>query len=115
LINRFVVSVIIVISVILQSFISIAAPIENHQIDIEHIQTEHHHVDDAQLMQKSDSNEEHDISDCHHCNHCNGSHLSWMTIKNTSTQPIFTSSHVFQYLTVIHQDIFETSFRPPIA
>jgi hypothetical protein len=47
-----------VISVVLQSFVSIAAPIENHQIDIEHIQSEHKHADDAQLMQKSDSNED---------------------------------------------------------
>lgn len=103
------------ISIVLQSFVSIAAPIENHQVDIEHIQTEHNHVDDQQLLQKSDSNEGHDISDCHHCNHCNGSHLSWMNVKHTSNNSESSSLNAFRYVTVIPKDIFEISFKPPIA
>jgi len=115
LINKFFVSILIVISIVLQSFASIGAPIENHQVDIEHIQTEHHHADDQQLLQKSDSNEDHDISDCHHCNHCNSSHLSWMYIKHTSSNSVLASRNVYQYVTVKPQNIFETSFKPPIA
>ena len=115
---QFFVSILIVISIVLQSFISVAAPIENHQVDIEHIQIEHHHVDDQQLLQKSESseaNENHDISDCHHCNHCNGTHLSWMYIKHTTSDSILASRNVYQYVTEKPQDIFETSFKPPIA
>lgn len=109
------VSIIIVISIVLQSFFAVAAPSENHQIDIEHIQSEHNHLDDKQLSKISDSNDDHDISDCHHCNHCSGSHLSWLLVKNISNQSASSVPNLTPYQNVLPQEIFETSFRPPIA
>lgn len=113
--NKFVVSIIIVISIVLQSLFAVAAPTESHQVDIEHIQSEHDHADDLRLNQTSDSINEHDTADCHHCDHCSGSHFSWMLVKTLSNYSASPVPNLIPYQNVLPQEIFETSFKPPIA
>lgn len=110
------ISLIIVLSIALQSFVAVANSGDNHQVDAQHLQTEHsHELDNSDVFDEL-ANDEHSIKDCHHCGHCQGSHTPWFVSKhNSHSAPEF---HVFnQYFYHPHLDksFIEELIRPPIA
>ena len=111
--DKFVVSIILVISIVIQSFTAIAAPSNDHQLDIQHIQSEHNHSDDLQLNNSSVIQQEHNISDCHHCGHCTGTHLSWILVKSVITPISAVNIQFIPYQNSAYSEVFEASFRPP--
>ena len=63
------VSLLIVLSIVLQSFVAVADSDQNHQLDVQHIQTQHSHELDHNTLFDDTSDSEHNIKDCHHCGH----------------------------------------------
>jgi hypothetical protein len=109
------VSFLLVLSIALQSLVAVANSDENHQVDLQHLQTEHSHTLDN-LALSDDSSENHNITDCHHCGHCQGSHTQWLTSEKISatTSKLLTLN---QYFYRVHLDngFTEELIRPPIA
>jgi len=109
-------SFLIVLSIALQSFVAVANSNENHQVDYQHLQTEHSHEGENSELFEESSEDEHNIKDCHHCGHCQGSHTPWfISLKNND---ITTAPLVFnQYFYHSHLDksFIEDLIRPPIA
>jgi len=102
-----------VISIVLQSFVAIAAPAQSHQLDITHMQSEHSHANDLPLQTINASIDEHNISDCHHCGHCSGSHFTWILLENITNSFSSLSVNSTPFKKVFPTAIFKTSFRPP--
>jgi len=107
----------LIVSIVLQSITAVAsATSQSHQIDIEHIQTQHDHQSDFKIFDdNSDEKAGHDIKDCHHCGHCSGSHLSWILINN-----INNSTKLFTYTNIPYQfnqtkEFLDAILRPPIS
>ncbi|CAH9050548.1 hypothetical protein PSECIP111951_00214 [Pseudoalteromonas holothuriae] len=111
---RVFISLIITLAIALQSVGVVAAATQVHQIDLEHLKTEHTHslLTMAQFEQVQD---DHNIKDCHHCGHCSGSHLSWYINKPTPTLYWQPSHNIqrdeFAYALQRH----EPQFKPPRA
>lgn len=107
--------IILVLSIVLQSISSIAsATSENHQFDVEHLQTQHDHKDDRNILNDSTDDEPHDISDCHHCGHCSGSHLSWILVNNSNiAAKLFKTNHI-PYQFDQTKEFLDAILRPPI-
>jgi hypothetical protein len=101
------------VSIVLQSFASSAASIENHQVDIEHLQSVHVHTNDN--ASEETDNADHDIKDCHHCGHCSASHSVWMTVRNSIEFISFNIIETSIFLVKSPSKLIETTFRPPIA
>ena len=97
----------------LQSFVAVSASLEIHQLDVEHIQTNHDHETDRTPQIGSDN--EHDIEDCHHCGHCGGNHTSWILGKAFVPNLSLNHSHNFNKLTLLPLGISTRLYRPPIA
>ncbi len=110
------VSLLIVLSIALQSFVTVANSDENHQIDVQHLQTEHSHdVDNNEFIDEL-SEDNHDIKDCHHCGHCQGSHTPWFVSKHQSNPTSeFIVLNQYFYLTHLDKSFIEELIRPPIA
>lgn len=104
----------LVVSIVLQSFIAVADVEKPHQVNAQHLQTIHSHdVDNIGHTDNLDS--EHNIEDCHHCGHCQGTHTQW--IDNATSAETATAYRVSnQYLYVNHLDksLIEDLTRPPI-
>ncbi|MEI6894980.1 MAG: DUF2946 domain-containing protein [Colwellia sp.] len=109
-------SFLLILSIALQSFVAVANSDENHQVDIQHIQTEHSHdVDNIEYFDGA-SEEEHNIEDCHHCGHCQGSHTQWFTNNKTSITPLkFLITNQYLYFNPLDKGFIEELIRPPIA
>jgi len=110
------ISLLIVLSIALQSFVAVANSNDNHQIDSQHLQTEHSHdVDKVEIYNES-SDDDHNINDCHHCGHCQGSHSSWF-VTTSSNNSTLKSLMLDQYFYHVHLDksVIEELIRPPIA
>lgn len=109
-----VISVIFLLLIVLQSFNAIAESTNTHQLDVNHLQTEHFHTDDINASSQINSTDKHDIEDCHHCGHCSGSHLSWISIKDVSNlidiMPFIKTSYRF----TTQKEFIEATLRPPI-
>ncbi|NRA61867.1 MAG: DUF2946 domain-containing protein [Psychrobium sp.] len=109
-------SLLIVLSIALQSFAAIASPSETHQIDSQHIQTLHsHELDSIELFEKT-SSDEHSIKDCHHCGHCSGTHGHWLT--SDKHPEIFVTtlfSNQYFYIERHAKSVIEPFVRPPIS
>lgn len=102
----------LVISIVLQSITAVSS--ENHQIDANHLQTQHDHASDFDTSNQNAS-DDHEVNDCHHCGHCNGGHLTWITVKNTSKvahQADFVST---PYPVGITERYLADIHRPPIT
>ena len=109
-------SLLLVLSIALQSFVAVADSDENHQIDTQHIQTEHSHEADNDGFSDDSSEDEHSIKDCHHCGHCQGSHTQWFTSeKNHLTTPVFLTINQYFYSNHLDKSFIEELIRPPIA
>ena len=110
------VSFLIVLSIALQSFVAVANSDENHQVDLQHLQTKHSHdIDNIELVDDS-SEREHNIKDCHHCGHCLGSHAQWLTSEKAYlTTPDFLISNQYLYSSHLEKSFIEELIRPPIA
>jgi len=110
------ISLTIVLSIALQSFVAVADSDKSHQVDATHLQTEHSHDADNVNASEHSTESEHSIEDCHHCGHCQGSHTQWLTSKKTLQ---LTPKHLFPgeylYLTHLEKSFIEELIRPPIA
>ncbi|GGZ84445.1 DUF2946 domain-containing protein [Paraglaciecola chathamensis] len=110
------ISLLVVLSIALQSFASVANSNESHQIDSLHIQTEHSHdSDDIELFDES-SDTEHNIKDCHHCGHCQGTHTQWVARnKSTLQTPKLIITNQYFYADHVDKIFTEEPIRPPIV
>lgn len=111
MIKNSVVNIVLILMIVLQSFSTIAETSKTHQLDVQHLQTEHSHSDDAS---NSVANE-HDTQDCHHCGHCSGSHLVWIFVKDVSSPLHLMSFDKTPYLNTTQKEFSEATLRPPIA
>lgn len=106
----------LVVSIVLQSLTAVASSTsENHQIDIEHLQTQHDHDDDRNVLNDNTDDEQHDVKDCHHCGHCSSSHLSLILVSNSNAL-----SKLKIYIKTPYQfdqtsTFLEAIHRPPIS
>ncbi|BBN83463.1 hypothetical protein PA25_34480 [Pseudoalteromonas sp. A25] len=99
----------------MQSVGASAASTQVHQIDIEHLQSEHVHSSKLSSLNDQYDQDGHNIKDCHHCGHCSGSHLSWFVSKSTTAlyvkQPRDDIDHERSQAQYRH----EPQFKPPRA
>jgi len=110
------ISLLIVLSIALQSFVAVASSNENHQVDVQHLQTEHSHETDHQALELESSESEHNVNDCHHCGHCQGSHTQWFSItKSSAITAKFLIPNQYFYLISVDKSFIEQLIRPPIA
>jgi len=106
----------LVISIVLQSITGVvSATPGNHQIDIEHLQTQHNHQNDINLDDISKDDQGHDVKDCHHCGHCSGSHLSWISVHSLSSTLHFLNTNKTPYQFDQTKEFLDAILRPPIA
>ena len=111
-----VLKMLLVVSIVLQSLTAVvSATSENHQIDIEHLQTQHDHADDRNALNDNTDDEQHDVKDCHHCGHCSGSHLSWILICNSNTTGKLNIINKTPYQVSQTNTYLEAILRPPIS
>ena len=85
-----------------------------HQLDIEHLQTEHNHAHDSR-SDFSSKTDDHDINDCHHCGHCSGNHTAWILLKTPHAKLAIKEQDHFAKLALLPINFPETRYRPPIA
>ena len=113
----FALRILLVLSIVLQSISSIASDTsENHQIDIEHLQTQHDHADDRNALNDNADDDEHNEKDCHHCGHCSGSHLSWILVSNSNTtSKLLNIFNKTPYQVAQTNTYLEAILRPPIS
>ena len=114
--NKTWIGFLIVLSIALQSFITVANSESDHQPDAQHLQTEHSHEIDYAGVDDEYSESEHNIKDCHHCGHCQGSHTQWFSTKKTNhiTAKLLIPNQYF-YLVQLDSNVIEQLIRPPIA
>ena len=106
----------LVVSIVLQSLTAVAsATSENHQFDLEHLQTQHDHESDSKAFDDNTDDSGHDIKDCHHCGHCSGSHLSWISVKNLNSASNLFSLNKIPYQFDQSKAFLEAILRPPIS
>ena len=112
------------IVIVLQSLAFAASAQPSHQIDGEHLQSQHSHQQDSQLLRgkvkvshpvATADEEQHDISDCHHCGHCSGSHLSWLSTQPPGLALIFFANALASGPKLDLIEIVSPTYRPPIA
>jgi len=108
-------NIVLIIMIVLQSFSAIAESSETHQLDVQHLQTEHSHADDGNIIKDNGSSNEHNTQDCHHCGHCSGSHLVWILEKDVSSPINLMSFDKTPYLNTTQKEFIEATLRPPIA
>ena len=106
----------LVISIVLQSLPTVASTVStDHQIDIEHLQTQHQHANDVKTANGDVDEAGHNIDDCHHCGHCSTSHLSWIfSTYITSAAKTFVMDKTPYQLPQI-KEYLDSIQRPPIA
>jgi hypothetical protein len=101
-------------SILFQSFSGNAESIDEHQVNLEHLQTAHSHVNEN--IQQNTNADGHNIQDCHHCGHCSGAHnMAWVFVK-ISYQ--ITNLNIFErspYLVKTPSEFIDTTLRPPIS
>ncbi|MCF2849847.1 hypothetical protein NH514_15265 [Pseudoalteromonas sp. ACER1] len=105
--------ILLIISIVFQSFVAVSATLETHQLDVEHLQTIHDH--EAEHSPQLDSDKEHDIEDCHHCGHCSGNHTSWILVKAFLPSLPLNHSHDFNKIIFLPLGISTRLYRPPTA
>ena len=106
----------LVISIVLQSLSSVASTTSsNHQVDIEHLQTQHQHTSDLESTKGNVDEAGHNIDDCHHCGHCSTSHLSWIFFTYTASKPNIYSLERIPYQSTQTKEYLDTIQRPPIS
>jgi len=105
----------LILMIVLQLLSAIAETSDTHQVDVQHLQTEHSHADDISLENDNSATENHDIQDCHHCGHCSGAHLTWIIAKETSGRIDRKFSDSTPYQNFTEKEFIEATLRPPIA
>lgn len=110
------ISLLIVLSIALQSLVAVANSNDNHQVDSQHLQTEHSHDADKFTLLDESSNDDHNIKDCHHCGHCQGSHTPWLVTFSPGNSTIkFVVLNQYFYHAHLDKNFIEELIRPPIA
>lgn len=113
--NKFL-NLILAITIVLQSFVAIANSQETHELDVQHIQTEHYHESDRQIVDSELPIEgEHSVEDCHHCGHCYGFHSQWLTQTKTSIDHDKLVAHQYLYSFQYANAYSENPIIPPIS
>jgi len=101
--------------IVFQSYTAVANQKITHQVDVQHIQTEHSHLTDDSLA-TNDGENDHNVQDCHHCGHCHGSHTHWFSSKNLpQTLPLLLVFNHYLYQNDHEGRFVENLIRPPIA
>ncbi|NOU50080.1 hypothetical protein HG263_05945 [Pseudoalteromonas sp. JBTF-M23] len=108
-------SLFITLAIALQSVGVMAASTQIHQIDIEHLQTEHTHNLSATALNEQYDQSGHNVKDCHHCGHCSGSHLCWFVSKPTIALYIKQSRDIMDKERTQALLRHEPQYRPPRA
>jgi len=109
-------SLLIVLSIALQSLVAVANSNTDHQLDSQHLQTENSHELDFTELAADTSESEHNVKDCHHCGHCQGSHTQWLSSKSTACiTEKFINSNQYHYLAHTDKSVIEQLIRPPIT
>lgn len=98
----------------LQSLSVVAVAKQSHQVDVQHIQTEHSHQLDN-LAEQSEFEEAHDVQDCHHCGHCHGAHAQWVFSKSCVIASQWLANNYYLYFFIDKKIWVEELNRPPIA
>ena len=113
--NKFL-NFILVISIVLQSFGAIANSQETHELDVQHLQTEHSHESDDQVVDNDLSTDnEHNVKDCHHCGHCHGFHTQWLVQTENFTERQNQIEHQYRYLSQYSNPLHDNPIIPPIS
>lgn len=99
----------------LQSLGTAVAAQSSHQVDSQHLQTEHSHDQDTRSSALQSDGDSHDISDCHHCGHCSGSHLTWLASHLSELNIAANGAQPWHLLAPPEQQRAEPNYRPPIA
>jgi hypothetical protein len=108
------VRVLLIISIVLQSLSSIAsATYDSHQVDVEHLQTQHDHKNDPNIIKENAGDSQHEIKDSHHCGHCSGSHLSWILVSNLNSTAKLHFINRFSPQVDQTKDYQDSILRPP--
>lgn len=110
------ISFLLILSIVLQSFVAVANTNETHQLDAQHIQSEHSHDVDHIALSTDSADDDHYIKDCHHCGHCQGSHSPWFTAKKSyqvTTNLLVLNQ--YYYLQGKEKSVIEALMRPPIS
>ena len=106
----------LILSIVLQSFVAVADTKDTHQLDSEHLKTEHSHALDQAAFNTDFLDTEHDVKDCHHCGHCQGSHAQWLaSLKNAETPLKLIALNQYIYLNHLDKSYVEELNRPPIS
>lgn len=107
---------ILVIAIVLQSFVAIAKSQETHELDVQHIQTEHSHQSDRQMVDNELSTDNgHNIKDCHHCGHCHGFHSHWLVQKQIFIERPNQLENQYLYLFQYTNPQQDNPIIPPIS
>ena len=107
-------TILLITVILLQSFVAMSASTTAHQLDIEHLKTEHVHTDDFQTHGTAD-NDTHDINDCHHCGHCSGNHTAWIVLKTPDAKVFSSKQNRYHKLSLLPINLPESLYRPPIT
>tara|TARA_R110000796_G_scaffold122432_2_gene236795 strand:- start:170 stop:541 length:372 start_codon:yes stop_codon:yes gene_type:complete len=106
----------LVILIVLQSFVAIANSQEIHELDVQHIQIEHSHESDDQVVDNDLSTDnEHNVKDCHHCGHCHGFHTQWLVQTQIFTERPNQIGHQYGYLFQYSSPLHDNPIIPPIS
>lgn len=113
--NKFL-NLILAIAIVIQSFVAIANSQETHTLDVQHIQTEHSHEYDSQIVDNELPIEgEHSVEDCHHCGHCHGFHSQWLTQTKASIDHDKLVAHQYLYSFQYANAYSDNPIIPPIS
>tara|TARA_R110000868_G_scaffold401202_1_gene676576 strand:+ start:423 stop:764 length:342 start_codon:yes stop_codon:yes gene_type:complete len=107
-------NLILAFAIVIQSFVAIANSQETHELDVQHIQTEHSHESDRQIVDNELPIEgEHSDENCHHCGHCHGFHSQWLTKASIDHDKLVAHQYLysFQYANPHH----DNPIIPPIS
>ena len=104
------------IVIVIQSFVAIANSQETHVLDVQHIQTEHSHENDRQIVDNELPIEgEHSVEDCHLCGHCHGFHSQWLTQTKASIDHDKLVAHQYLYSFQYANAYSDNPIIPPIS
>lgn len=111
-------SCLIILSIVFQSVVGIVNAQDIHQVDRQHVQSEHFHAQDdiaANTTGSLSSDSDHNSADCHHCGHCHGSHAQWVVSPFVNDVFHKKNDARFRHTLSINDGYSSDMMRPPIS
>ena len=111
--TNFALKLLLIISIVLQSFTAVSATVEFHQLSEDHVHISH----DIKYESSAsiDNEREHDLGDCHEFGHCSGNHTSWILVRASFQNLSLDNSHIHDNFTFQPTRISNILYRPPKA